>query len=251
LEVDMLGALKNLFSNASLGASPYAAVSAWAQRRGHVFKRARDAEGFAIDGTLEDKAWRFEWGPPQRPYIVGNELRARMELGLPEDLQMLLLSRPLLEALERETYERFTLSNQTELGDSQPDEVRWLVMFPKISLSAHKGVRTRFGGVSNVEGEGLSWIEGPLAKELLHATQSMLASEPPFVMTTLRGRLYLRLQLATPDADDIAEALGLLETAASEAMRVGAKRPQETGDWEAGAASTWQSVDPGRRRGAG
>ena len=79
----------------------------------------------------------------------------------------------------------------------------------------------------------------------------MLASEPPFVMTTLRGRLYLRLQLATPDADDIAEALGLLETAASEAMRVGAKRPQVTGDWEAGAASTWQSVDPGRRRGAG
>ena len=246
----MLAALKKLFSNARLGASPYAAVSAWAQRRGHVFKRARDAEGFAIDGSLEGKAWRFEWGPPQRPYIVGNELRARMELGLPQDLQMLLLSRPLLEALERETYERFTLSNQTELGDSQPDEVRWLVMFPKIDLSACKGVRTRFGGVSNVEGEGLEWIRGPLEKELLHASQNMLASEPPFVMTTLRGRLYLRLQLATPDADAIADALGLLETAASEAMRVGAKRPPSPADWQPEAASAWQSLDPGRRRNA-
>jgi hypothetical protein len=248
----MLGALKNLFSSASLGAaSPFAEVSAWAQRRGHVFKRARDVEGFAIDGTLEGKAWRLEWSPPQRPYIAGNELRARMELGLPEDLQMLLLSRPLLEALERETYERFTLSNQTELGDSQPDEVRWLVMFSKISLAAYKGVRTRFGGVSNVDGEGLEWIEGPLAKALLHATQNMLADEPPFVMMTLRGRLYLRLQLATPDADDIGEALGLLEIAASAALRVGASRPAGPGDREPGAAGASQSLDPGRRRGAG
>ena len=244
----MLGSLKSLFSGASQGGTELAAVSAWARRRGHVFKRARDVEGFAIDGALDDKPWRLEWGPPQRPYVVGNELRARMELGLPADLQMLLLSRPLLEALERQTYERFTLSNQTEMGDSEPDEMRWLVMFPKISLSAFKGVRTRFGGVSNVEGEGLKWIEGPLANQLLIASQNMLAKEPPFVMMTLRGRLYLRLQLATPDADDIAEALGLLETAASEALRIADKRPAGEADWTPGAHSAWQSLQPGRRR---
>ena len=248
----MLGSLKSLFSKPGRGPD-LAPVSAWAKRRGHVFKRANDVEGFALDGTLDGKTWRLEWGPPQRPYIAGHELRARMELGLPVDLQMLLLSRQLLEALERQTYERFTLSNQTEMGDAEPDEMRWLVMFPKISLSALKGVRTRFGGVSNVDGEGLKWVAGPLANQLLKATQGMLSSEPPFVMMTLRGRMYLRMQLATPDADDIAEALGLFETAATEALRVGTHRPAGPADWAPGAASAWQSLHPGgrRERGAG
>ena len=57
-------------------------VSGWAQRHGLGFKRARGDEGFVIDGLLNGQPWRMEWGPPQRGYIQGHELRLRMELDL-------------------------------------------------------------------------------------------------------------------------------------------------------------------------
>lgn len=242
----MLGSFKSFFANQGLGLD-LSEVSAWAKRRGHAFKRARDAEGFAIDGALDGKAWRLEWGPPQRPYIAEHELRIRMELGLPADLQLLLLSRPLLEALERQTYEQFTQNNQTEMGDTTPEEMRWLVMFPKIELRTSKAVRARFGGVSSLPGEGLAWIEGPLANLLVKASRGMLVNEPPFVLMILRGRAYLRLQLMTADVDDITEALGLFETAATEALRVAATRPELRPDWAPSASTAWQSLHPGKR----
>ena len=31
-------------------------------------------------GSINSKPWRLEWGPPQRKYIDGHELRIRMEL---------------------------------------------------------------------------------------------------------------------------------------------------------------------------
>jgi hypothetical protein len=242
----MLGSFKGFFANQGLGLD-FSEVSSWAKRRGHTFKRARDVEGFAIDGTFDAKSWRLEWGPPQRTYIVGNELRARADLGLPADLQMLLLSRPLRDALESQTYAQFTQTNQTEMGDFTPEEMRWLVMFAKIDLRTLKSVRARFSGVSSLPGDGLAWVEGGLANQLVKASRRMLLNEPPFVLMTLRGRAYLRMQLATADADDIAEALDLFETAASEALRVAAKRPEPSPDWEPSASTAWQSLHPGQR----
>ena len=45
----------------------------------------------------------------------------------------------------------------------------------------------------------------------------MAVNAPPFVLMTSRGRGYLRLQLATPDVDDIADAVQLFEAAAASA----------------------------------
>jgi hypothetical protein len=221
----MLGSFKSFFANQGLGLD-LSTVSSWAKRRGHVFKRARDVEGFAIDGRLDGHAWRLEWGPAQRPYVADTELRLRMELGLPADLQLLLLSRPLLEMLERQTYEQFTQTNQTEMGDATPEEMRWLVMFPKLRFAAHKALRARFGGVAGVEADGPAWIAGALANALAQASGGLLVEEPPFVLMTLHGRACLRLQLATPDVDVIAEALGLFEIAATAALRIADARPR-------------------------
>ena len=66
-------------------------ISDWAQQRGYGFKRARGEDGFVIDGQLDGRPWRIEWGPPQRDYIRGHELRLRMELDLSSDAQMLAL----------------------------------------------------------------------------------------------------------------------------------------------------------------
>ena len=115
-------------------ALPWADVDDWAQTLGMRFKRAREGEGFVVEGASAGRPWRLEWGPPQRAYIVGHELRIRIELGLPPGLQMLLMTRALLESLESEVFERSTLDVQTQVDMSIPEEMRWLSMFAKSPL---------------------------------------------------------------------------------------------------------------------
>ena len=220
-------------------------VIGWAKRRGFGFKRARGEDGFVIDGMLEGRPWRIEWGAPQRDYIAGHELRLRMELDLPSDAQMLLLSRPLMDALERKTFEEFTDTVQTQIGTKAPEEMRWLVMFPKVNLSALKALRARFGAVASNAEAGLTWVTGPLANALEQASAGLLRDEPPFVLMTLRGRAYLRMQLATPDATTIAAALALFETAIAQALVVVDLPSDKSRDWSNSSATTaWQTLQP-------
>lgn len=240
----MLESFKRLFGGRVVDAS-HAEVGEWAKRRGFGFKRVRPEDGFVIDGLLEGKPWRIEWGPPQRDYITGHELRLRMELELPPDAQMLVLSRPLLDALERKTFEEFTDNVQTQIGTKTPEEMRWLVMFPKINLSTLKSLRARFGAVASMPDWGLAWLTGPLANALELAAAGLLRDEPPFVLMTLRGRAYLRMQLDTPHAADIGAALALFETAVAQALLVTGQASAPSREWGHSSASTaWQTLQP-------
>ena len=244
----MLESLKRFFSSARVERD-LADVSQWAQRRGHGFKRARGDEGFVIDGVLDGKPWRMEWGPPQRDYIQGHELRLRMELALASDAQMLVLSRPLMDSLERQTFEEFTDNVQTQIGTKTPEEMRWLVMFPKVNLATLKSLRSRFGAVASDAATGLAWLDGPLANMLEVAAGDFLRDEPPFVLMTLRSRAYLRQQLAVPDITVISAALALFETAVSQALRtVTATTGDASGDanstWGPTSSTAWQSLQP-------
>ena len=188
----MLESIKRLFVRRGVERD-LAELSGWARNTGLGFKRVRGEDGFVIDGAIEGMPWRLEWGPAQRDYIGGHELRLRMELALPHEMQMLLLSRTLLEQLERATYEQFTDSMQTQIGAQAPEEMRWLVMFPKVDLASLKALRARFGAVASVPAAGLAWIEGPLADALMRSTDRLLRYDPPFVLMTLRSRVYLRI----------------------------------------------------------
>ena len=245
----MLESLKRLFGRQGHHDRDLTEIEEWAKRRGHGFKRVRDEDGFVIDGVLEGKPWRIEWGPSQRDYIVGHELRLRMELELPSDTQMLVLSRPLMDSLERKTFEEFTDNVQTQIGTKTPEEMRWLVMFPKVDLASLKNLRLRFGAVSSVPATGLAWLEGPLANLLETAAKGWLSEETPLVLMTLRGRAYLRLELAGPDPKTVASALALFETAVAQAIRVVGEPIDRAGD-SGGRTTAWQSfppdVQPGR-----
>ena len=239
---------KSFFANQGLG-PVFTDIAAWAKRRGHGFKREREGNGFVIDGQLEGTPWRLEWGPPQRPYIAGHELRIRMELGVPPDLQMLLVSKSLLEVLEKQAFEQFTESNQTEMGAATPEETRWLVMFPKIPINGSKTLRARYGGVASLPNEGAAWLDGPLAHALERAAGSLLRLEPPFVLMTLRGRIYLRMEMANADETDVAASLALFETAGTEAMRVGRARGEEPVPWAQTTSTAWQPLGaPGTKK---
>ncbi|HEV7576989.1 MAG TPA: hypothetical protein VGO85_13170 [Caldimonas sp.] len=239
----MLGSIKGLFARAARHAEGDA-IAGWAKRAGHVYKREKDGDGFAIDGQFDAKPWRLEWGGPQRPYIDGRELRLRMVLGVPPDLQMLLMTKPLRERLAKDAFDQATQTNQTALDDTIGEETRWLVVFPKISLAGSQILRNCFAGVSSLPHEGQAWLEGPLAHGLERAAATWLNAQPPFLLMTLRGRIYLRLQLASADEGDIAAAVTLFGIAAAAARRVARARGDEPVSWAASTTSAWQSLPP-------
>ncbi len=243
----MLGSIRSFFAKAR-GNADTDAVAAWAKRQGHHWKREKDGDGFAIDGTSAAAPWRIEWGPSQRPYIVGHELRIRSVLDLPADLQMLIMTRPLEEALAKEAFELGTQGNQTQVGDAVLEETRWLVMFPKIVFNQSKTLRSHFAGVSSLEHEGEAWIEATLAKSLERSAGTWLSASPPFLLMTLRGRIYLRLQLADADESDVAAALDLFQIAADAALRVARARGDAPVTWKATTSTAWQSLPPDKRR---
>ena len=203
------------------------AVSQWSRQQGWDFKRVREGDGFALDGLWSNHPWRLEWGPSQRNYIQGRELRLRIELDLPPDLQMLLLNRSLVELLESHAFDQYTQTTQTIIDSSAPEEMRWLAMFPKVNLAGQKSLRNRFGAWSNSPTSALWWIEGPLAAALEELARDCLPEDIPFVLMTLRGRLYLRVQLPVPSQDLLTHLLGLFLTAAEQAVRVAALAPGE------------------------
>jgi len=221
--------------------SDWASVADWAQQRGAHFKRAHDNAGFVVDGKLDGRAWRLEWGPPQRAYIEGRELRLRMELGLSPDLQMLLLSRPLMETLERQTFERYTATMQTQIDVSTPEEMRWLAMFPKVPLGGPKEMKQRFAAVAASPTLAAAWIDGLLSERLAEAARGPLAGEPPLVLMTLRGRVYLRLQMLEADPASVDVMVGLFETAAAQAVRVSGGPHDGPDAWPSTASTAWQT----------
>jgi hypothetical protein len=210
-------------------------VEAWSRDHGFHFRRARDDTGFVIDVKVGEYGARLEWGPAQRAYIASSELRLRAELGLPGRLQLLVLSRPLMHELERETFERFTDSLQTHIDTSTPEEMRWLAMFPKHSFGAGRTtLAARIGAVGSSRTALSRWLEGPLSEEIEKAAKTVLAFPTPFVLMTLRGRVLLRVGLPIPRVDALVQSLALFSVAVERAAQIA--------DLPVGATSVWPST---------
>lgn len=236
----MLDSFKRWISGDEPGPD-WRAIAAWAGEKKWPFKRVREGEGFVIDGSFSGMPWRLEWGPSQRAYIDGRELRLRMELDLPGGMQMLVLNRTLMEILERETFEQFTETIQTQIDGSTPEEMRWLAMFPKAGKLANKAVLSHFGVVASAPTLAVAWLEGPLAAQLERSVSRILAADPPFVMMTMRGRLYLRLGLDDPDVETVSQVAQLFDAAAKQALKVAGGHPEAMGEWPATGTSALHS----------
>jgi hypothetical protein len=195
------------------------AAADWAEAAGHGFKRARDGAGFAIDARAP-KQWRLEWGERQRHYIGGRELRLRADLGRMAGMQMLLISRALMQELEREVFEEFTEGVRTRADTETPEEMRWLVMYPKLGGAELGALREHFGGVAKQPALLAQWLQGPLAAALEKAGSMCLRSGEPLVLAVQRGRLTLRTALAQPDVERMQAMVTLFETALRELRRV-------------------------------
>jgi len=198
-------------SGAAPNGAPTDALRAWAEARGWRYAAARGGEGFVIDaGEL-----RVEWGPPQRDYIGSAELRVRAELGADADLQMLLGSRALLQSLEDTVYTQATEDNRTRVDDRTPEEMRWLVLYPKANRQVLGALADLFGAVASRRGAVQEWLDEPLRRAL--GDTPIGAAQ---VLVVQRGRFVLRRGVATPSPEALDAALALAQAAVASARRV-------------------------------
>jgi hypothetical protein len=213
----MLEGFKRLFTaGQSAPAKGWEGIAPWAQGRQYSF-RGVQSEGFVIDGRLGATPWRLEWGPSQRPYILGQELRLRAEMGLVSDLQVVLLNRVLQEQMEKDVFEQYVEGVQTRIDNQTPPEMRWLVMFPKLPGADMGPLRERYVALSSTKGWVQKWLQGSLMDSL-----AALRVDPatPLVLMIGRGRLMLRTAMAEPEVEGLQIWLRLFEVAMREARRV-------------------------------
>jgi hypothetical protein len=213
----MLDGLKRLFSSTpDESTGDWEGVAPWAQSRQYSF-RAVHNEGFVVDGRLAATPWRMEWGPSQRPYIQGQELRIRSELGLASELQLVVMNRQLQEQMEKDVFDQYVEGVQTRIDNQTPPEMRWLVMFPKLPGADMPDLRERYIALSSMKGWLVQWLQGPLSQAI-----AALKIDPatPMVLMIGRGRLMLRTALPDAQVAPLQSWLRLFETAMREARRV-------------------------------
>jgi len=232
----MLDGLKRLFSGSPAApTNDWDGIAPWAESRQYTMRAVQD-EGFVVDGRLGATPWRLEWGPSQRPYIQGQELRLRSELGLGSDLHLVLMNRELQESLEKSIFEQYVEGVQTRIDNQTPPEMRWLVMFSKLPGNEMGPLRERYVALSSTKGWLVQWLEGPLTQALLALR---VDAAMPVVLMIGRGRLMLRTALAEPELPVLQSWLRLFETAMREARRVANDSPDSI------SPSTQPSLWPG------
>ena len=212
---------------------------AWAVRHGHRFAVGRGGEGFVVESSASGSPCRIEWGPSQRNYIAGQELRVRIDLGASTGLQMLAVSRELLLRLENDVFEQFTEGTETRMDDATPEEMRWVVLYPQVPATVLGPLASRFGLLSNKPRASTLWLEEGLASALA-ASVSWHARGAPTVLVMQRGRFVLRMGLAEPSVAELEGAFTLGMAAAAAARRVVADMARSPASSQ--RPSVWESA---------
>ncbi|OWQ91989.1 hypothetical protein CDN99_06415 [Roseateles aquatilis] len=226
---------------ARANAARWRPLSDWASDRGGQLRHARDGRGFVIDLPRSlPGLTRIEWGASQRSYIEGFELRMRCELKLNADMQMMVIERKLMEHLESSVFEAYTDTLRTRVDTDTPEEMRWLVMFPKQTQIESKLVRQRFGAVGINRELIMAWLDKSLSDRLAQATQDVVIEGRPFVLLSLRGNVYLRTSMADPTLAEVQALVSVLESAALSAQAVH-QRIGDGGPWPTTTSVAWHS----------
>lgn len=189
----------------------------WAAARGHRLKRVRRGEGRVVEFDWEGRRGRLECGPTKRAYILGRELRVCIEAGLPQHLEMLLMSRSLAQRLDSQAYQTLVQDHQTGIDTTLPEEVRWLSMLERVPVPS---TVAGYVMMSSSPPHALRWLEGDLLSRVSRAVHNWLGDDAPLVLMTLRGRIYLRTEALATEAAMLDGACNLAEAAAASARQL-------------------------------
>lgn len=233
----MLDGIKRLFSRPAEAPSAWDAVVVWADQNQIVFRKARDDEGFVLEGHAGKLPWRLEWGASQRPYVQGPELRLRIDAGLPPALQAMVLDRRLQGLMEEQMFAEYVEGVQTRIDNTTPAEMRWLVMLNRLTATELGALDAGFAAVGSDKAWIGQWLRGGLASAMLGAP---LAPQQPVVLMIARGRLTLRTALADPTPPVLDAWLRVFTVAVREARRTAERAAAETPSMP---ASEWAPGD--------
>ena len=195
------------------------AVSEWAGTQGFSYTGIGTGDGFALKGKIANKLWKLERGRSSRDYIHGEELRARAELGINDDVAVLIMNRPLKESLEKSTYAMYTDTLQTTVDPSLPEEMRWLAMYPEVNwASLNPEFSARYSVMADQREHALAWLDGSLADALMSWPDPGPDEQVPFMLMLLRGKAYLRMQYTPIDIPTLAHAAMIFTSACESAV---------------------------------
>jgi len=195
-------------------------VSEWAAQQGFSFSMMSEGgQTVVVEGKVSGKPWRMELGKPTRNYIRGEELRARAELGLSDELAVMVMNRPLKDALERKAYSMITDTLQTTADPSLPEEMRWLAMYDEVGWdSLPPEFWKRYAVLSDRREHALTWIDPPFAEQLLNWPDPAPSAETPFMILILRGRAYLRMEYSPAEMSTLQHAAQVFTSACEAAV---------------------------------
>src|SRR4051794_3702586 len=167
-------------------------ISEWAGTQGFTFSTDANGQGIALDGKVGGRPWRLQVGRPSRKYIFGEELRARAELGLRDDVAVLIINRPLRDALEKQAYEIYTDPLQTSVDPTLPEEMRWLAMYDEVGWeSLPTDFSDRYAILTDHRDNALAWVGKLLIRATLDWPHPGPTAQVPFMILLLRGKAYL------------------------------------------------------------
>ena len=194
-------------------------VSEWAATQGFAFSADGSGHEIALEGKVANKPWRLQLGRPTRNYIMGEEVRARAELGIQDDVAVLVMNRPLKEALEKKAYQIYTDQLQTSVDSSMPEEMRWLAMFDEVGWeSLPREFWTRYSVLTDRRHDALAWVDSTMAQLMLDWPASATSAEVPFMVLLLRGKAYLRMEYTPADLATLQHAALIFSSACESAL---------------------------------
>ena len=194
-------------------------VSEWAASRNMTFSPGTLGSAMTMQGKVGGRPWKMELGKPSRDYITGQELRARAELGVFEDVGAMIINRPLKEALERRAYSMITDTLQTTADPRLPEEMRWLAMYDEIGWEGPaQEFWDRYAVLSDKREHALAWVDDHLIHLLMAWPDPSPTPQVPFMIVLLRGKCYLRMQYVPAETITLDHATSVFTSACESAI---------------------------------
>jgi hypothetical protein len=201
--------------------SSQGAVSEWAASRGLSFSGGTLSGVATMHGKVGGRSWRMELGRPSRDYIVGEELRARAELAIDDDVGAMVINRPLKDSLERRAYSMITDTLRTTADPRLPEEMRWLAMYDEIGWEGvPEAFWTRYAVLADSREHAMAWVDTGLIELLLSWPEPATTAQVPFMIVLLRGKAYLRMQYLPPETTTLDHASAIFTSACESALSV-------------------------------
>ena len=194
-------------------------VSEWAATQGFGFSVDDTGQNIALEGKVGGRPWRLQLGRPSRNYIFGEEVRARAELGVDENAAVLVMNRPLKEALEKRAYDIYTNTLQTSVDSTLPEEMRWLAMYDEVGWeSLSNNFWSRLSVLTDNRESALAWIDAEFADLMTKWPAPGPSPEVPFMVLLLNGKAYLRMEYTPADLSTLQHAARIFTSACESAL---------------------------------